>query len=297
MSKTYLFRARFEHNWAGDPYKDATPTYVAPQNLPIKLDIFKIAISPNEASGFNNDVPYDINYPLSPIYIEFTVDASDDRNPEAMADEQLEKLESLFRLFQKGSVFVRRDSTWVIKDGKPDRDFFFNSPLIKPEPTPEYERGIYVINDNFSDIFNTFFHKYWKIINEKQQPIYNALIYFNSSYEKRTLAERLLELIIALEALFGEEGDSLTYKIALRCACSLYPKGKERQKKYEYIKKTYKERSKIVHGDRLGTEYTEEKIDMLEDIVRNAILYFLKYATDGKPITEPKILDDLLFLL
>ena len=47
---------------------------------------------------------------------------------------------------------------------------------------------------------------------------------FSSSYEKRDPADRLVDLVIALEALFGDSGDSsnLRYKLAMRGASWLH---------------------------------------------------------------------------
>ena len=75
------------------------------------------------------------------------------------------------------------------------------------------------------------------------QSIDLALSRFNSSYERRELVDRLIDLVIALEALFGEQGDSLSLKVASRCACWLYPPGQERWDAFVAVRDMYRKRS------------------------------------------------------
>jgi len=212
----------------------------------------------------------------------------------------LEQLEAMLRLFQQGDISLRRHyyHTWQIKEGKPKSVIFLSarrSRPPKPEPATLYRRKPYKLEDETLHGFIEFFNSYWDIINQKHQPIYNALYRFNSSYERRTLSDRLIELMIGMEALFGDEAYQ-RYKIPLRCACMLYPPGEERKQAFTTIKQFYDERSAIIHGGRLELDSNSKgKVDQFEEHTRRSILKFLEHYKDGCPITSGAQLDDLLF--
>ena len=126
--------------------------------------------------------------------------------------------------------------------------------------------------------FVGFFNLYWAILQEKPQkkprPVHIALPRFSSSYDKTTLTERLIELMIAMEAMFGDR-EYHTYKIPLRCACLLFPPGEARKGTFNRIKAIYDDRSRILHGEHLETRYTSEDVRAFEDLVRKSILKFM----------------------
>ena len=125
-------------------------------------------------------------------------------------------------------------------------------------------------------------------------PLYIATTRFSSSYDKRTLADRLIDLMIALEALLGSQTET-TYKIALRFACLLHAPGEARKNAFRSIKIIYGERSKIVHGDRLEPEYTETQVDNFEGAVRRLIGKFLELIIQGTELDSEEKIDNLLF--
>ena len=106
-----------------------------------------------------------------------------------------------------------------------------------------------------------------------------------------------MELVIALEALFGDrgKGDGLAYKIALRCSSFLYLPGEAREKAFRTIKKVYDDRSAIVHGGKIDSRYTSSEVDQLEDHVRRSIIKFLEQYKKDRRISTGEELDKLLF--
>lgn len=307
MSETYLFRATFEFQWELGYTEDIVPEPPKlPRQLPIEFGPFRLDQSPNaelylEELGWINPSPLkalspDHNYPVSLLYIETQIRAKEGYDPEGTADETFEQLEAMLRLFQEGDISLRRHySIFHLKEGKPEWIVFLEPRPIKPEPAALYPRGPYKLDDETLRGFVGFFNSYWDIINQMHQPIYNALFRFNSSYERRTLSDRLIELMIAMEALFGDK-EYHRYKIPLRCACMLYPPGKERKRVFTTIKGFYDTRSKIVHGGKLELATNiEGEVDRFEQYVRRSILKFLERHKDGCPITSGSELDDLLF--
>jgi len=311
VTETYVFRAGLEWNIQ---YFDNVnrPNFVT--HLPIELGPFRFALSPNalyysaQMGWFQkhdfpslDEPPPHQDYPNSIIYVETKIETTEgsDNNVEEKADEIYEQLEAMLRLFSPGDIFLRR----TISVGMPLKsdEFIWGSFVdyrpIKPKPEPLYQREPYELSGETLRQFREFFSQYWDIINQKHQPIYNALYRFNSSYERRTVSDRLIELMIAMEALFGDK-EYHRYKIPLRCACMLYPPGEVRKQAFTTIKQFYDERSAIIHGGRLELDSNSKgEVDQFEEYTRRSILKFLELHKDGCPITSGAQLDDLLFFV
>ncbi|MDO8635819.1 MAG: HEPN domain-containing protein, partial [Dehalococcoidia bacterium] len=142
--------------------------------------------------------------------------------------------------------------------------------------------------------FKDFYNQYFDIIKSKEMPLYIAINRFSSSYDKRTLADKLVDLMIAMEALLGSQTE-ITYKIALRFAYLLYPPSEDRKDAFRRIKKVYSERSKLVHGDRLEPKYTETQVDNFEDEVRRLIIKVLELNSQGIVLDSEEKIDNFLF--
>ena len=87
-----------------------------------------------------------------------------------------------------------------------------------------------------------------------------AIRRLNISYEKR-LEDRIIDLMIVLEALFQDSNGELSYKLSLRCAYFIGKNADERKEIFDKLREAYKTRSKIVHG--------ETKVSSLPDLVKN----------------------------
>ena len=77
----------------------------------------------------------------------------------------------------------------------------------------------------------------------------NAIDYYVRSLKDDLLEEKLLDLMICIEALFNNENDELSYRYSLRVS-SLLGIGQEDKKPeiFDNMRKFYKHRSAIVHG-------------------------------------------------
>ncbi len=305
--KPILFRAKLEFEWNFEDI-EGERRLKCPSQLPVEFGPFCLKRSPNaefylEELGWINSSPLkvshpDHDYPVSLLYVETRIQVRKGYHPEGVADETFEQLEAMLRLFQEGDVSLHRHfTTFQLEEEKPKWVIFLRPQPIKPEPAPLYHRGPYKLDDETLQRFIGFFDCYWDIIDQKQQPICNALYRFSSSYERRTLGDRLMDLVIALEALFGDKngGDSLTYKIGLRCSSFLYPPGEARNRAFKAVKKVYGDRSAIVHGERIDSRYTGEEVDQLEEQVRGSIAKFMEQHKKGYRITSGQELDELLF--
>ena len=298
MTETYLFRAKLEFEWA-EGFKRS------PQPLPVRFGPFKLDESPNyelylEERGYEFGAKEGKQpkweYPVSLLYVESEIIVKAGEYPEYAADQTFEQLEGMLRLFQEGHIYLRRHPhLWHLEEGVPKPEFFFVPQPIKPEPATLYERRPYRLDDETLGEFVDFFNSYWDVLRRESGRLRNALHRFSASCEARTLADRLTELVIALDALFGDGADSLAYKIALRCASLLYPPGEARERAFKTIKKVYGERSELLHGAKLDTKFPPEEICQLEGDVRRAIVKFFNEHKAGRPINKVEELDRLLF--
>jgi len=306
MGEIYLVRARLEFGWDFEKGEDEKPPKTLKQ-LPIEFGPFRLDWSPNSEfylmdlgwlePDYKGDLHPDWEYPVSLLYVETKVEVQSGQHPESAADDILEQLEAMLRLFQEGDVCLRRhEYVWDLREGTPKVAIFIRHRPIKAEPATLYRRGAYRMDDETLGKFVYFFNCYWHIIHQASQPLYNAVFRFSSSYERRTLADRLTELMIAMEVLFGDY-EYHRYKIPLRCACMLYPLGEARKGAFKTIRELYDDRSRILHGDELelGTKCTEDRVNQFEEHVRRSILKFLELHKSGHPITSGTQLDDLLF--
>ena len=101
-----------------------------------------------------------------------------------------------------------------------------------------------------------------------------AMERYFKSYEDNYWYESLLDLTIALEALYGpRDKQELSHRIAMRCAWLIDEgqviEGRIRSKTFDFIRKLYELRSSLVHGDipkektlnELVNIYADDKLD------------------------------------
>lgn len=297
MAHEYLVRAKLEGPW---PENLKLPVKLGDFTLDWSKNLVLLAIEGGWIEPGDPDYPTEMpeedpDYPMSFLSVDakIRVDKPDQRF--RMADERLGCLEALFKLFRPGLVFVRRHK---IEDGKPSEDEKMRSLLpgteplsredqmldyqfdVRPELAPLYSRPQYTLDSHTLRELIDFFNNYWDGISQAKPPLNVAIPRFSSSYEKWTPGDRLIDLVVALEALFGSKGE-VTYKVALRSSCLLYPPGEARQEAFKKIKKVYEERSRILHGGHLDTTFKPEDIDQFEDYVRMAIVKLLELRRRG----------------
>lgn len=102
-----------------------------------------------------------------------------------------------------------------------------------------------------------------------------ALSRLTDGYERLKLEDRIIDYMIGLESLYfrEEESGEFGYKLAHRLSVLLADDKKERQHLFENTKKSYKLRSKIVHGSKY--KLSQEDVWFVEDKLRLSIRKFL----------------------
>jgi hypothetical protein len=151
MIETYLVRAKL----CGELSK-------IPRQLPVKFGDFSLNYSPNseiwfieqgfnETNSYNNMLHEDNDYPVSPLYIDIETEIKIDKeqHPLSVADEILEQLEAMLRLFKPGDIYLRRHKVWFL-EGKITHPYISSRlplPQVKAEPTTLYNRDNYELDD------------------------------------------------------------------------------------------------------------------------------------------------------
>ena len=302
--REYLARAVVEFGAFGQWDHDDGPPKVWPQ-LPVEVEPFRLDVSPNsdiyfgEIFGIDPEqmahLKVDWDYPVSPFYVDTHLEMPDRESPIPCADERFNRFELLLRLFQPGDVSVRRHS--FVRDVRGGAFWIeFGGNAVKSRVMTRYERPPYPLNDAALGEFTEFLDEYWGMLEGLDRRVKRGLSRFSSSYERRELEDRLIDLVIALEALFNDsESDSVSFKIAIRCAGWLYPPGEQRVSLFRFIKRIYKFRSAAVHG-RKGKrkEPTTENLDQLECVVRASVMKFLDHQKSHQKTLEPKDLDEMM---
>jgi len=194
----------------------------------------------------------------------------------------IERIITALRLFKKGSV----QYSAILKYPKIWRDSW-DFTLHKREGVhgPLYK----LTNDDVNDL-KAFWSKF-KSLNIQSYPFLDVAIRrFSFSYDRTSPEDKLINFIIAFEALFLKRAlGELGYRLALRCAYFLGKDEEERKKIFEIVRGAYDIRSKIVHGaskssneilkilNKLNLKTLEELSMQVEEYLRKSIKMFLDY--------------------
>lgn len=302
----YLVRADLDFSWSYHE-RNGRSTLKTPYNLPVSIGPFKVDNSPNKGvflaeldlidwSQLSRRQP-NRQYPMSILYLELKVQDSSPAQALHQADSRLEHIECLFRLFQTGDVSIRRHGPVLRADEqRPSLESLLNSRPVKPRMEPLYARSPYPLDDAVLANFVQFFSRYWCTLSASKPNIKIGLSRFNSSYEQRDLPNRLIDLVIALEALFGGgKPRSISYTVAERCAGWLCSPGRSRDTLFSKVKKYYSLRSKVVHGRNLSCLPGDE-VDALEGIVRESLRKFLDHQRLRGHTPQGKEIDNTISL-
>jgi hypothetical protein len=119
-----------------------------------------------------------------------------------------------------------------------------------------------------------------------------AIHYFNKSYiEPYTPRDSFLDLIIALENLYLKGiTQELTYRLSLRASFTLGKSGREKRDIYDFFKKVYDMRSKMVHA-RESKNVSYDVLFEVREYTRKSLKVFLK----NPKLREKDQLENLIF--
>lgn len=185
------------------------------------------------------------------------------------ADEDKEKTILALRLFKSGCIRM----IFNVKKGERMPTHFF------PIGWQRSGERTYFLSESELASLKGFYGKTkdtaWKRKKSKA-PLGIALSRFTDGYERTRLEDKLIDYMIALEALYLQrEGlGEFRYKMAHRAAVLLSDEKEERKKIFDMMKESYTLRSRIVHGGKYSL--SPENVWLVEDILRDSIRKFLE---------------------
>lgn len=167
--------------------------------------------------------------------------------------ELLDKVVIALRLFKEGQIWpcfiFSKPLTWLPHSGK----WSFGGGL--------HSRGFYkeylLTKDEVKKI-ESFWEKFCSFDLTKHSFLNVALNRFNYAYERNTPEDKLIDCMIAFEALYSEGPGDLSYKVSTRIARLLKEDPNEREKMSSFMKKIYGIISTIVHGNEISKESRKE---------------------------------------
>jgi hypothetical protein len=107
----------------------------------------------------------------------------------------------------------------------------------------------------------------------------------------RSPEDRLIDLVIASDALLGDEGTGAE-KLSLRFATFMQVLfGKDTKLTSEMVRASYRARNKIVHGEKTGRDFDLRYLPDLENLVRLTIAAFVCGRITEK--NRPKLLSEI----
>lgn len=156
------------------------------------------------------------------------------------------------RLFRAGSVQLgpQIQSHWLRNWFKRNTiwgDIFY----LEPRSISGMDES--VLNTNEALDFKRFWHRFRRTRPTKALRI--AVLRFDLAYRNEDPEERLIDYMIALEALYTGDIQELAYKLALRAAFFLGKTKEDRNNIFYFLKKAYAVRSQIVHGQEPKGEF------------------------------------------
>jgi len=181
------------------------------------------------------------------------------------------------RLFRAGSIQLgpQIQSYWLRNWFKRNTiwgDIFY----LEPRSISGMDEG--VLNTSGALDFKRFWHRFRRTRPTKALRI--AVLRFDLAYRNEDPEERLIDYVVALEALYTGDIQELAYKLALRAAFFLGKTKEDRNNIFHILKKAYAVRSQIVHGQEPKDEFilqTGRILDIyglvkeVEEILRQSI--------------------------
>jgi hypothetical protein len=152
------------------------------------------------------------------------------------------------------------------------------------------------------------FLELWRLLEEGAARFGFSVHRFNLAFDRGLLADRIVDLVIAAEALFLGDLDvqdrgELRFRFALRAAKFIEHPTYSEHDIFRVMRRAYDARSAIVHGGspkdtRLPDNQSTELptfIDAIEELVRLGLRKALSLKEDGKKLRQAEYWDTFLF--
>jgi hypothetical protein len=195
--------------------------------------------------------------------------------PTGHDDLKLEFMKGFLQIFKAGKFGYRAIYTKI-----PRFDFDISTTVGSSHPNyfmpPRYPN--YSISKSDVKNLKNFGKKYVRLYtqNKKLEPVFIiAVNRFLKAVEEFDLEDKIIDLVISLECLFGDDQE-IRFKIALRVSNFLGGNSSERLIIFNFIKEIYQIRNKLVHG---GTDYSRGIKINGRNVKFKDIYYYLESIT------------------
>ncbi len=205
-------------------------------------------------------------------------------HPYKEVEEKIGKAILAFRLFGSGAIGYNEFD--VFKNQKNSGEEILDATISR---ITHFHGQPYLLEESQSENFIGFYNSIKNL--EEIDFAGVAMERFRQLYERDKSEDRLIDLFVALESLFGINQE-LKYRLSINLASYLHSTGNKRREAFKKIGEAYNLRSKIVHGSTFNQTMLEETISYMEDCFREAInkilmgkqgrdrKYFLNYVEE-----------------
>jgi hypothetical protein len=204
---------------------------------------------------------------------------------------------SALRLFKHTQIRAAGSASWT---DSPWLAGTFESEVLGQWP---YGGSLELSQDDVSH-----FLELWHLLEEGAARFEFSIRRYNLAFDRRLLADRIVDLVIAAEALLlgdlderGYRGE-LRFRFALRAAKFIEHTSYSEHEVYRVMRQAYDARSAIVHGGspddtRFPDNHSADLptfINAVEELVRLGLRKALSMKQDGKKMRQPEYWDTLV---
>lgn len=141
--------------------------------------------------------------------------------------------------------------------------------------------GTLLISPEVADRVSSSYPQIAKILVRSSNPTSVALRRYTTSYDRPQGEDRVIDLAIALEALFTDGATELAYRLSVNGANFVDVPGRSRAEIRDWLKAAYTARSKVVHGKGSTTTLAPRLLDDGKkgvDGLADNLAYFVRLA-------------------
>ncbi len=187
---------------------------------------------------------------------------------------EINKLLIALRLFKSGAIGINTRKTFCASEiplSIGGGSSYRSSPV-------SFTGERYALTSSEVQDFVGFWSKFKTVDLRKSAQLGIALRRFSYAYERESLEDKLIDLLVAFEALFfkKDELSELSHRLSTRVSRLLEQEYGKRKDVFKRMKVFYKTRSKVVHGEQVELEYGF--IRTVEDYLRRSVKVFLEYS-------------------
>jgi hypothetical protein len=185
------------------------------------------------------------------------------------------KTVTVLRLFKSGAIGT---NLMQATPESPARGFLGVGSIRYPIGTTRFWGPPYTLEPTEVERFREFWHQVRELDFEHNAPLNVAIRRFEYAYERTKLEDRLVDYMVAFEALFFKrhEVGEFRHKLSVRVARLLGSTYVERERIADRIRDFYDKRSAVVHGEEVKLD--DAFVHEVEDNLRESIKLFVRHV-------------------